>query len=230
MFLKGSQTVINGAVGFLAVLLAFSILFGVAERRNLPTVGTPRAPHIVIDAGHGGEDGGACAPDGVAEKHINLAVSRTLSDLLRVMGFTVTETRVDDTMLNTDGNTLRERKVSDMKYRLSVYETADLTISIHQNHFSQSKYFGAQVFYSKSDPVSAVFAEQIRQSTVSLLQPENTRPLKAADDTIYLLSRTTRPAVLVECGFLSNPQESKRLQDPVYQHKLALAIFGGIVQ
>ncbi len=217
------------AVTVTAVLLVFTVLFGVAERRNLGASTAPRSPHIVIDAGHGGEDGGAVAPDGTQEKHLNLAVSRTLADLLRVMGFTVTETRTDDTMLHTEGNSLRERKVSDMKYRLSVFETADLAISIHQNKFSQAQYYGTQVFYSKTDPASAAAAEQIRQSAVTLLQPQNTRPLKAADDTIYLLSHTTRPAVLVECGFLSNPQELERLKDPVYQHKLALAVMSGIV-
>ncbi len=218
------------AVTVTAVLLIFTVLFGVAERRNLAVDTVPRSPHIVIDAGHGGEDGGAVAPDGTSEKHLNLAVARSLADLLRVMGFTVTETRTADTMLHTEGDSLRERKVSDMKYRLSVFETADLAVSIHQNKFPQSKYYGTQVFYSKTDPQSAVVAEQIRQSVVTLLQPQNTRPLKAADDTIYLLSHTTRPAVLVECGFLSNPQELERLQDPVYQRKMALAIFGGIVQ
>lgn len=218
------------AVIFTAVLLIFTVLFGVTERRNLAVSTAPRSPHIVIDAGHGGEDGGAVAPDGTQEKHLNLTVARTLADLLRVMGFTVTETRTADTMLHTDGNSLRERKVSDMKYRLSVFETANLAISIHQNKFPQSQYDGTQVFYSKADPKSAATAEQIRQSVVTLLQPTNTRPLKAADDTIYLLSHTTRPAVLVECGFLSNPQELKRLQDPVYQHKLALAVFNGIIR
>ncbi len=230
MFYKRSQTATDIAIGLTAVLLVFTVLFGMADRRNLAANTTPRTPHIVIDAGHGGEDGGASAPDGTAEKAVNLAIARTLADVLRVMGFTVTETRTEDVMLHTEGASLRERKVSDMKHRLAVYETADLAVSIHQNHFSQSKYFGTQVFYSKNHPDSTAVAERIRQSVVNLLQPNNTRPLKTADSNIYLLSRTTRPAVLVECGFLSNPQESKQLQDPVYQRKLALAIFGGIVQ
>lgn len=217
------------AVSVTAALLFFTVLFGISERRNLAAHTTPRPPHIVIDAGHGGEDGGATAPDGTAEKTLNLTIAHTLADILRVMGFSVTETRTQDVMLHTEGTTLRERKVSDMKHRLAVYETADLAIGIHQNKFPQSQYFGTQVFYSKNDPNSATVAEQIRRSVVTLLQKNNTRPLKAADSNIYLLSRTTRPAVLVECGFLSNPQELQRLQDPVYQRKLALAVFGGIV-
>lgn len=217
------------AVSVTTALLFFTVLFGISERRNLAVHTEPQPPHIVIDAGHGGEDGGAVAPDGTAEKTLNLTIARTLADLLRVMGFSVTETRTEDVMLHSEGSTLRERKVSDMKHRLAVYETADLAVSIHQNKFPQSQYDGTQVFYSKNDPDSATIAEQIRRSVVSLLQPNNTRPLKAADSNIFLLSRTTRPAVLVECGFLSNPQELQRLQDPAYQRKLALVIFGGIV-
>lgn len=186
------------------------------------------APHILIDAGHGGEDGGAVAPDGTVEKDINLGVACCLRDLLRVMGYRVSMTRETDTMVHTEGTTQRERKVSDLKHRLAMTETADLTVSIHQNKFSVEKYSGVQVFYGTGHPDSKVRAENIRAAMVDLLQPDNTRPLKAGESSVYLLSRATTPTVLVECGFLSNRAELQKLKDPVYQRQLAFAIVKGL--
>ena len=186
------------------------------------------APHIVIDAGHGGEDGGAVAPDGTVEKEINLQVACCLCDLLQVFGYRVSMTRQTDTMVHTEGATLRERKVSDMKHRLAMIETADLTVSIHQNKFAVEKYSGAQVFYGTGHPDSRVVAESIRTAVVALLQPDNTRPLKAGESSVYLLSHATTPMVLVECGFLSNKAELGKLKDPVYQRQLAFAVMCGV--
>lgn len=188
------------------------------------------APHILVDAGHGGEDGGAVAPDGTVEKDINLEVARCLRDLLCVLGYRVSMTRQTDTMVNTEGNTLRERKVSDMKQRLAMSGEADLTVSIHQNKFSLAQYFGAQVFYGTKHPDSKVAAEHIRAALISHLQPDNTRPLKAGDQNVYLLSRATTPTVLVECGFLSNEAELQKLKDPVYRRQLAFAVVDGVMR
>lgn len=187
-----------------------------------------KAPHILIDAGHGGEDGGAVASDGTVEKDINLAVACCLRDLLRVMGYRVSMTRETDTMVHTEGVTQRERKVSDLKHRLAMTETADLTVSIHQNKFSVEKYSGIQVFYGTGHPDSKARADRIREAMVSLLQPDNTRPLKAGDSNVYLLSRATTPIVLVECGFLSNDAERQQLKDSTYQRQLALGILKGL--
>ena len=192
---------------------------------------TATQPHtgvVLIDPGHGGFDGGTVAIDGTNEKHINLSISLMLRDMLAVCGVAVDLTRDTDAALeDASAVSIREKKVSDMRNRLTMYATADLVISIHQNHFSVPKYHGTQVFYSDNHPDSRLLATSIRASVIRRLQPENTRELKKASDGIYLLHHTTVPAVLVECGFLSNPDELERLKDVVYQQKTAWTILLG---
>lgn len=207
--------------------LLITVLVGVAERRAVAPVQPP--PYIVIDAGHGGADGGAVAADGTEEKFLNLAVAQCLRDLLAVMGFRVGMTRTDDVMIATEGTSLRERKVSDMRNRLARIEEADLAISIHQNKFPQTQYHGAQVFYSVNHADSRVLAESVRTQIITLVQPENTRALKTGDSSVFLLHRTTRPMILVECGFLSNTGELEKLKSSAYQQSIAFAIAAGTV-
>lgn len=182
---------------------------------------------ILLDPGHGGADGGASGTDGTAEKAVNLAISLPLRDLLRLMGCRVTMTRETDTALSDTA--VHGWKAADMNRRLALYEQADLTVSVHQNYFTQSRYDGTQVFYGTAQPESRTLAESIRRAVVTALQPDNTRELKAADSGIYLLHRTTRPAVLVECGFLSNEAERDKLKDSIYQKQMALAIAVGVL-
>lgn len=185
---------------------------------------------ILIDPGHGGADGGATGVDGTSEKDVNLSVSRTLAAILRVMGHEARLTREDDRSIHSpEAGTLREQKVSDMHNRLAMYEEASLVVSIHQNQFTQSQYSGAQMFYAPKNEQSKVLATHIRDKVLSLLQPENTRELKRADDSLYLLSNATVPVALVECGFLSNPAECQKLSDPTYQRQMAFAVAGGIL-
>ena len=192
------------------------------------TDGRVRLGTVLIDPGHGGFDGGTVAEDGTLEKHLNLAVSLYLRDLLHVCGVAVEMTRQTDVGLETDFSaTVRNKKASDMRRRLAMYEEASLVISVHQNHFSQSKYSGTQVFYSANHPDSAVLAEDIRSAVVEWIQPQNTRELKKATDSIFLLTHTTTPAVLVECGFLSNEEERNKLKTPAYQQQVAFAIMAG---
>lgn len=207
--------------------LLLTVLLGVTGRRGT-VAQTERLPHIVIDAGHGGEDGGASAVDGTLEKDINLAVALPLGDLLHVMGFEVLQTRTEDAMIFTEGSTLRERKVSDIKNRLAQIEQADFAVSIHQNKFPQAQYHGAQMFYAPANADSKVLAESVRSSVLSLLQPSNTRELKKGEDTVYLLKQATKPLVLVECGFLSNEQECAKLKTREYQRQMAFAVASGI--
>lgn len=205
--------------------LLFTVAFGVADRRSAtPSVTTP---HILVDVGHGGADGGASAADGTQEKDINLAVALPLRDLLHVMGYTVEMTRTEDVMLNTEGGSLHDRKVSDMHHRLQMVNNADLTVSIHQNKFPEAQYWGAQVFYSPNTEDSRALAECVREKVVSLVQPTNKRGLKRGTDSVYLLYHAERPMVLVECGFLSNAEELARLKDGVYRQKLAFAVAAG---
>lgn len=186
--------------------------------------------NIIIDPGHGGEDGGA-VDNNIVEKDINLSISDKLAKVLRVSGFRVTTTRSDDVMINTEGDTLKARKVSDMKNRLAIFNGGknNVVISIHQNKFTQEQYSGAQIFYSLNSKSSALLAENLRESIVSFVQPENERQCKPADRNIYLLYNSTVPAVIVECGFISNYSEAEKLADDKYQNKLAYSICCGFI-
>lgn len=187
---------------------------------------------IVLDAGHGGEDGGAVGVNGVMEKDINLSIALELEKYLRQNNFEVIMIRDGDYSVG-DQNlpTISERKRSDTKSRLqSIMDAGEcIFISIHQNHFTESQYDGAQMFYSANRPESAALAEAIRQNIVSTLQPENHRENKAAEKNIYLLYHCNVPAVLVECGFLSNPAEADKLSTESYQKEMAAAIYNGLI-
>ncbi len=209
-------------IGCVAAILA--ALPRVEEAASLENGG----PYVLVDAGHGGADGGATGDDGTMEKDDNLGVARTLAAVLRVMGVETGMTRKEDRSIYTEGDSLREQKVSDMHNRLALYEEATLVVSVHQNHFSEAKYHGTQVFCSPNHPQSRVLGAAVRTSVLSLLQPENTRELKTADDSVFLLSNTTVPAVIVECGFLSNPAECEKLGQSDYQRQMAFAVAGGV--
>ncbi len=186
---------------------------------------------VLIDAGHGGADNGTAAADGTAEDGINLDISLQLYDLLRFCGFSARMTRLEDVTVTDDSiDPSRGWKVNDMYARLRQYDNAAFTVSIHQNHFSQSKYHGTQVFYGVKHTASKGLAETIQKQVVSFLQPQNTRAIKAAGDSIFLLHRTARPAVIVECGFLSNPTEAQLLKTKQYQQQMAFAIGCGILE
>ena len=190
----------------------------------------PSRPIIVIDAGHGGEDGGASGTDGTNEKDLNLLVAQSLADILTATGYDVRMTRADDRLLYDLYGDLTDykghKKTYDLRNRLRFTEEAgaDLLISIHMNKFPQPQYSGLQVYYSPTAPESRTVAEVIRSYTKLYLQPENNRETKAATSSIYLLHRIQRPAVMVECGFLSNEEELSRLKDDTYRRQLALVI------
>ncbi len=189
-----------------------------------------KKPNLIIDAGHGGEDGGAVVGD-VLEKDINLDISKDTADLLKLFGFDVSMTRNSDDALTSDGKDVKQRKYNDMKMRLDMYNasTENVIISIHQNKFSNASSHGAQVFYSPNNDNSLRLAECMRNSVVSMIQPDNDRECKAAGKEIYLLKNTKNPAVIVECGFLSNQKERKLLLDKNYQKKMALAVTAGLL-
>lgn len=191
-----------------------------------------KRPTIVVDAGHGGEDGGAVGQGGLVEKDVNLAIALALAEDLKAANFPVILVRESDVSVGDQTlSTVSERKRSDTLNRVQlVEETGDcILISIHQNHFSQSQYKGAQMFYSPNNEESALLAESIRQSVVSSLQPENTRQNKEAGEEIYLLTHCKVPAGLVECGFLSNPEEAALLEQESYQRDMAAAIYNGLM-
>lgn len=187
---------------------------------------------IVLDAGHGGEDGGAVGVNGAMEKEINLKIALELEKYLKQSNFEVIMVRDGDYSVGDQSlPTIAKRKKSDTQNRLKlVNEVGECVfISIHQNHFSESKYHGAQVFYSPNRPESAQLAETIRQNIVGSLQPENKRENKQAEQNIYLMYHANVPAVLVECGFLSNPEEAEQLTTDAYQKDMAAAIYNGLM-
>ncbi len=189
------------------------------------------SPHtVIIDAGHGGEDGGASSADGTKEKDLNLSVALNLGKLLESNGFSVVYTRKDDSMLyaTSEGS----KKMQDLKNRLNVAEENEdaVFISIHMNKFSQEKYSGLQVFYSNNNKESEHLANIIQSNTKEFQQNENNREIKSAGSNIYLLNNINNPAVLVECGFLSNSNECEKLKDETYRKEIALVIYSSLIE
>lgn len=218
-------------VAFAVIVCAFVVLaaalFSKAKRSTAQEAAAALYPQIVIDAGHGGEDGGTVSAAGVHESKINLEIALRLNDFLRLLGADTQMIRTEDVSVYTDGQTIAQRKVSDIRQRVRIVNAVPnaLLISIHQNHFTESKYRGAQVFFAKgSDPL----AEHLQAIFSSQVDPQNHRQPKKAEN-IYLMEHINCPAVLIECGFLSNPSEALLLQEPRYQKKLTAAIACGIM-
>ncbi|WHH61328.1 N-acetylmuramoyl-L-alanine amidase CwlD [Petroclostridium sp. X23] len=205
------------------------------QNDNIPTIALPTTNRIIIiDAGHGYPDGGASGKtSGVLEMDINLKIAQKLQALLEQSGGTVVLTRADDNSIHdADKNTIRSKKNSDLRNRKSIMEQsqADAFISIHLNQFEQSKYYGAQVFYSTNDEQSKVLGEVIQKELIEGVDNGNNRKAKPATSDIYLLREASIPAVVVECGFLSNPKEEELLQSDSYQKKLAWSMYVALIK
>lgn len=187
---------------------------------------------VVIDPGHGGEDGGAVSPGGVPESQINLAVSLRVHDLLRFAGRRTRLTRSEDITICDEGlDTMRQRKSSDLKNRVRIVEETGnvILLSIHQNSLPSSPItHGAQVFWNRQEGAESL-AEQVQDALNAGINSGNEKHPRQIPDSIYLMKNITVPGVLVECGFLSNGPETERLQDPDYQLRLAAAIAAGFL-
>ena len=207
---------------------------GFVKKATSPASATPvLQSRIIIDPGHGGFDGGAGAADGTLEKDVNLEISLKLRDILKVSGFDAVMTRTDDTGTEDDSNeSISVRKRSDLKNRLKLMsDNGDaIYVSIHLNKFTTSAASGTQVFYTPNFDSARLLGECIQKSVVENLQPENRRVIKRGTDSTYLLKNAKIPAVIVECGFLSNNRDLENLKDPAYQSKLALCIAAGIME
>lgn len=212
-----------------AVIVSALLISGVGSAVAVLGENAPEPPTVVIDAGHGGEDGGAVSVSGVRESGLNLEIALRLNDMLRLLGQRTVMVRTQDISVHSpDAVSVSEKKVSDIRNRVAlVNETpCALLVSIHQNQFPESKYRGAQVFYAATEGSEAL-AAALQDDLRTQVDPKNHRQCKAAQD-IYLLSHIECTAVLVECGFLSNPQEEQLLRNGDYQKKLAAAIGCGI--
>lgn len=184
---------------------------------------------IVIDAGHGGDDPGKIGINGALEKDLNLEIARKVESLLRLEGIETVLTRTGSEGLYDAG--AENKKVQDMKRRIEKIEEASpmLTVSIHQNSYPEEYVKGAQVFYYKDSKESENAAKLMQESLKQRLDPQNHREAKA-NASYFLLKKTSSPIIIVECGFLSNQEEAKKLSDPTYQEQVAWAVFMGIMQ
>lgn len=179
---------------------------------------------IIIDAGHGGEDGGATSCTGVLESAVNLEIALRLDDLFHLLGYDTAMIRTTDISVYTQGETIAQKKVSDLKQRVSLINQTEnaLLVSIHQNHFSDSRYSGAQVFFAPNAG-SESLAKALQASFVETVNLGSNRNCKKADG-IYLMQHIDCTGVLVECGFLSNPEEEAKLRSADYQKQLCCVI------
>lgn len=189
-------------------------------------------PVIIIDAGHGGIDGGAVA-GGIVEKDINLAICRVLRDIFVANGFDVVMTRDSDISIHDEGITsVKKQKTSDLHNRLAIVNSYPdaIFLSIHQNKYDSGKAKGAQIFYSPNNPQSRELAELMQKDFVSMLQPDNNRKCKKAGKNLYLMYQAKCPAVLIESGFLSNSEELAKLTNTDYQAQIAFTAFCSVMR
>lgn len=207
----------------LSVIAIMNCYFYFSEATN------PEDVVVVIDAGHGGNDPGKVGVSNVLEKDVNLSIALILKDKLEEKGFQVILTRENDESLATSGAT--NKKSSDMNNRIEIINgvKADCLISIHQNSYSSSSVKGAQVFYHGTSAESRELAEAIQKSLIENVDSNNHRKAKEGSD-YFILRKSVCPGVIVECGFLSCPEETAKLVDEGYQNKLADAIVEGICE
>lgn len=191
---------------------------------------TYKTPVVIIDAGHGGEDGGAVSDDGILEKDINLDIAKKLENLFKLSDISTAMTRTDDRLLYYSGQENR-KKFYDINNRIKFAENFDncILLSIHQNKFPIKKYSGFQVYCSKNNPSSKILGEYLQNCVVRYLQPNNTRKIKIADN-IMLLDNLEIASVIAECGFLSNREEAALLCDDNYKNKIAFLIYAATLQ
>ncbi|MDR1240781.1 MAG: N-acetylmuramoyl-L-alanine amidase [Oscillospiraceae bacterium] len=230
VFVAKKNTVIFIGAAFLFCIFTITLMttHAILNKKNANYAYT-----LILDAGHGGEDGGAVGAGGVVEKNINLDISLKTKELFEIFGAEVIMTREKDKAIyDGEAKRLRQKKRSDLRNRLKIIEknSDDKTVfvSIHQNKFPDSKYSGTQIFYSTNNPSSEELALSVREKIVSAIQPENEREIKPATSKIFLLNNAKIPAITVECGFISNEEEAKKLVDENYQSQMAMSIFCGV--
>ena len=220
----------------LVVLGIFVLVFGFAlindQRSAVPTVSLPvSGKTIVIDAGHGKPDEGAESSTGTTEAETNLKIALKLQNLLEQSGSTVILTRSDENAIyDIDAKTLRQKKISDIHNRVKIgnESSADIFVSIHLNKIPQQQYDGWQTFYNAKDANGQKLAVSIQNNLNDAIQKENNRIAKSIEN-IYIVKHVEIPTTIVECGFLSNPEEEQKLLDDEYQNKLAWGIYNGII-
>ena len=216
------------AVLFYATVLGSMVLLGLWGDRTVTAMSMAEPIEgrvcVIIDAGHGMPDGGAVSCTGAYESEINLSIARRLNDLLRLLGYDTKMLRTTSDSVYTEGETIAQKKVSDLKHRVEEVNKTDngILLSIHQNHYTDGRYSGAQMFYASTQG-SQELAKALQEAFVTHLNPGSNRQIKKCQG-IYLMEHIQTPGVLVECGFLSNPAEEVKLRDVDYQKKICCVI------
>lgn len=220
----------------ITILIVFFLVFGVTflndKKEGVPTVSLPvSGKTVVIDAGHGKPDEGAQSSRGTTEAETNLKIALKLQNLLEQSGSSVILTRSDENAIyDLDAKTLKQKKISDIHNRVKIgnESSADIFVSIHLNKIPQQQYDGWQTFYNAQNQDGQKLAVAIQNNLNKAIQKENNRVAKSIDN-IYIVKHIEIPTTIVECGFLSNPDEEKKLLEDEYQNRLAWGIYNGII-
>ena len=220
----------------LTILIVFVLVFGLAlfndKKESVPTVSLPvSGKTIVIDAGHGKPDEGAQSSSGTTEAETNLRIALKLQNLLEHSGSSVILTMSDENAIyDLDAKTLKEKKISDIHNRVKIgnESSADIFVSIHLNKIPQQQYDGWQTFYNAESAEGQKLAVSIQNNLNNAIQKENNRIAKSIEN-VYIIKHVEIPITIVECGFLSNPEEEKKLLEDEYQNRLAWGIYNGII-
>ena len=181
---------------------------------------------VIIDAGHGLPDGGAVANDGTTEADLNLAIAIMLNDLLEQNGLKCVMTRSTCDSIYSEGNNIHSKKISDIRNRVKISKEHPeaLLVSIHMNTYPSEDVYGAQVFYNKNSDFSKSVASEIQNAVNLNFQKENSKSIKQIPGNVYLFNHVPNDCVLIECGFLTNKNDLKKLKDSEYQHKFATTV------
>ena len=223
------------ASAILILIISLSVLLGVLTKIYVAdsiAASVEQKGTVVIDAGHGGEDSGAVGVNGILEKNVNLEIAMLIGEYLEDAGYNVVYTRTEDKLLyKPEENIKGIRKISDLKNRVEIAEgyTDSLFVSVHMNSYGDDRYSGLQVYYSPNNESSRRLADSIQSEVKASLQNDNNRMIKSGEG-IYVLKKLSSAAVLVECGFLSNPVECEKLSEKEYQKRLSFSIVCGIIK
>lgn len=219
-------------LSIIGVFVLLAVCARITERALPVAAPVTEKPTIVLDAGHGGLDSGAVGVTGVLEKDINLSIVLTLRDMLEMSGFNVVLTRDEDISIYDNGvEGIRNQKLNDMDNRLKIIQSYpdSIFLCIHQNNYISPDSCGAQMFYNNNNSTNRTLA-QIMQNRFKQLQPYNDREIKLSGEELFLLKSNKNPSLMIECGFLSNPDEEANLSTWEYQQKVAFTIYGGVLE